>query len=83
MPTKQSWKNDKDKSQSRTDWHRVVTFGKLADYTRTLPSGTHLFSMNAFLHPFSNHLERTRCDGLLDLAILGRQACLAVLEKMI
>lgn len=42
IATKESWKNDKDEWQSRTDWHRVVTFGKLADYARTLLKGTHV-----------------------------------------
>jgi hypothetical protein len=39
MATKESWNNDEGEWQSRTDWHRVVTFGKLAEYTRTLPRG--------------------------------------------
>ena len=42
VATKESWKNDKDEWQSRTDWHRVVTFGKLADYARPLLKGTHV-----------------------------------------
>ena len=42
VATKESWKNDKGEWQSRTDWHRVVTFDKLAEYTRTLPKGTHV-----------------------------------------
>jgi single-strand DNA-binding protein len=42
VATKESWKNDKAEWQNRTDWHRVVTFGKLAEYTRTLPKGTHV-----------------------------------------
>jgi len=45
--TKESWKNDKGEWQSRTDWHRVVTFGKLAEYTRTLPKGTHVMVQGA------------------------------------
>jgi single-strand DNA-binding protein len=47
VATKESWKNDKDEWQSRTDWHRVVTFVKLAEYTRTLPKGTHLMVLGS------------------------------------
>jgi single-strand DNA-binding protein len=42
VATKESWKKDKGEWQSRTDWHRVVTFAKLAEYSRTLPKGTHV-----------------------------------------
>ena len=42
VATKESWKSDKGEWQSRTDWHGVVTFGKLAEYTRTLAKGTHV-----------------------------------------
>lgn len=42
VATKESWKNDKDEWQSRTDWHHVITFGKLAEYAKTLLKGTHV-----------------------------------------
>ena len=31
VATKESWKDADGNWQSRTDWHRVVTFGKLAE----------------------------------------------------
>ena len=47
VATKESWKDADGNWQSRTDWHRVVTFGKLAEYTRTLTKGSYLMVQGA------------------------------------
>ena len=47
VATKESWKDADNSWQSRTDWHRVVTFGKLAEYTRTLTKGSYVMVQGA------------------------------------
>ena len=47
VATKESWKDADGQRQSRTEWHRVVTFGKLAEYARTLAKGSHLMVQGA------------------------------------
>ena len=47
VATKESWKDADGNWQSRTDWHRVVTFGKLAEYTRTLTKGSYVMVQGA------------------------------------
>ena len=42
IATKTSWKNDSGSWESRTDWHRCVAFGKLANFAGTLTKGAHV-----------------------------------------
>ena len=42
LATKASWKNDAETSESRTDWHRCVAFGRLAEFVATLAKGGHV-----------------------------------------
>jgi len=42
LATKMSWKNDSGDWESRTEWHRCVAFGKLADFAGTLAKGAHV-----------------------------------------
>jgi single-strand DNA-binding protein len=47
VATQESWKNDQNEWQSRTDWHCVVAFGKLAEFARTLRKGSHILVQGA------------------------------------
>ena len=42
LATKTSWKNDAGSWESRTEWHRCVAFGKLADFAGSLTKGAHI-----------------------------------------
>ena len=39
VATQRSWKNGDGAWESRTEWHRCVSFGKLADFAATLKKG--------------------------------------------
>lgn len=42
LATKTSWKNDAGTYDSRTNWHRIVVWGKLAQFASTLSKGAHI-----------------------------------------
>jgi single-strand DNA-binding protein len=42
LATKTSWKNDAGTYDSRTEWHRIVVWGKLAQFASTLSTGAHI-----------------------------------------
>jgi single-strand DNA-binding protein len=42
LATKTSWKNDSGTCESRSEWHRCVAFGKLADFAGALKKGAHV-----------------------------------------
>ena len=42
VATKESWKHAAGEWQSHTERHRIVAFGKLAEYAKTLTKGTHV-----------------------------------------
>jgi single-strand DNA-binding protein len=42
LATKTSWKNDSGSYDSRTEWHRIVVWGKLAQFASTLTKSAHI-----------------------------------------
>ena len=57
LATKTSWKNDAGSWESRTEWHRCVAFGKLADFAGTLIKGSHVATNTSANSP-SAHKRR-------------------------
>ena len=47
VATKESWKDADGQWRSRTDWHHVVSFAGVAEYSRTLPKGSYVFVQGA------------------------------------
>src|SRR4051812_15569143 len=43
LAIKESWKNKQTNEwESRTEWHRILVFGKLGDFAATLTKGAHI-----------------------------------------
>ena len=42
LATKSSWKNEAGSYESRTEWHRIVAWGKLAESVAKLSKGAHI-----------------------------------------
>ena len=43
LATKESWRNKQTNEwESRTEWHRILAFGKLGDFASTLTKGAHI-----------------------------------------
>ena len=42
VATKSSWKNGKGEYDSRTEWHRCTSWGKLAEFAGKLEKGAHV-----------------------------------------
>lgn len=39
LATRTSWRNDQDEWESRTEWHRIIAWSKLAEFALTLTKG--------------------------------------------
>jgi single-strand DNA-binding protein len=44
---KESWKDANGTWPSRTDWHRIISFGMQAEFTRTLTKGSYVMVQGA------------------------------------
>jgi single-strand DNA-binding protein len=42
LATKSSWRNDSGSYENRTEWHRIVDWGKLAESGAKLAKGAHI-----------------------------------------
>ncbi len=61
VATKESWKVADGSWQSRTDWHRIVTFGKQAEFTRTLTKGSYVMVQGGAVR--TREYEQTVCNS--------------------
>jgi len=42
LATKSSWKNEEGSYENRTEWHRIVAWGKLAELAAKFSKGAHI-----------------------------------------
>ena len=75
VATKKSWKDADGNWQSRTDWHRIVSFGQQTEFTRTLTKGSYVLVQGALR---TREYER---DGLKHRVVEVRADTIGKLDR--
>ena len=75
LATKTSWKNESGSYDSRTEWHRVVAWGKLAQFAGTLSKGAHVEVEGQLRHrTYQKEIAAGQKNVAVDMAITEIQA---------
>jgi len=75
LATKTSWKNDAGSYDSRTEWHRIVVWGKLAQFAAILTKGAHIEVEGQLRHrTYQKEMQTGKNTVTVDMSITEIQA---------
>lgn len=70
LATNGSWKNDSGSYESRTEWHRVLAWGKLAEPASKLAKGAHIEIEGELRHRlYQNEVIAANKTVTVDIAV--------------
>ena len=75
LATKTSWKNESGSYDSRTEWHRIVVWGQLAQFAGTLSKGAHVEVEGQLRHrTYQKEIAAGKKNVAVDMTISEIQA---------
>lgn len=81
LATKMSWKNEAGSYDSRTEWHRIVVWGKLAQFAATLTKGAHIEVEGQFRHrTYQKQIQAGKKTVAIDVTVAEIHA--SVIRKL-